>query len=324
MAAQEGSRTSRAVLGALERLGLDVTTLVASLPFDPREAETVPYDGLAQIWQAARRQSRDPDIPVRAGLAIPFGALGPLDYLSASAPSIAHALEAVASHFYFVATFLAVEVDVDAGTVRTVGRPASLEDAFAFTLAVFASRARTLATRPPRIRGVTLCGPAPRGSRADALFGAPVTYEAAYAELAFDPASLRAPPRGADPALFATLDQLTRAETPVNEGPRLELSVRRALRALVPEGRAQAAEIATRLGLSERTLFRRLRDEGLVLRDLVDGFRRERAERGLLDGRPMSEIATELGYADQSAFSRAFRRWTGASPRAWKQARKPD
>ena len=70
--------------------------------------------------------------------------------------------------------------------------------------------------------------------------------------------------------------------------------------------------------MSERSLHRRLREIGQSYQGVVDVFRREEAERLLLDGRvDMAEIAHRLGFADQSAFSRAFRRWTNMAPRAW-------
>ena len=94
--------------------------------------------------------------------------------------------------------------------------------------------------------------------------------------------------------------------------------MRDCLRELLPKGRLGAARVAGALGMSERSLHRRLREIGQSYQGVVDVFRREEAERLLLDGRvDMAEIAHRLGFADQSAFSRAFRRWTQMAPRAW-------
>jgi len=75
---------------------------------------------------------------------------------------------------------------------------------------------------------------------------------------------------------------------------------------------------ARALGLSLRNLQRRLQDEGTTYREALHETRREMARFYLDEGRfAVTEIAFLLGFADTSSFSRAFRRWTGLSPRAY-------
>ena len=75
--------------------------------------------------------------------------------------------------------------------------------------------------------------------------------------------------------------------------------------------------MAAAFGLSERTLRRRLVDEGLAFRDLIDEVRRDMCELYRMEGaRSLSEVAELLGYAELSAFTRAFRRWHGRPPSA--------
>jgi len=67
--------------------------------------------------------------------------------------------------------------------------------------------------------------------------------------------------------------------------------------------------------MSERTLRRRLKDEGVQLRELIEQTRREEARRYLeRSALSVSEIAYRLGFAQPPAFHRAFRRWLGVSP----------
>jgi len=80
------------------------------------------------------------------------------------------------------------------------------------------------------------------------------------------------------------------------------------------------AEVAGRLGLSERTLQRRLAQEGQSLQTLNDGIKRRLAERLLRESHmDLQEIAQCLGYAEAASFSRAFQRWTGQAPGRWKR-----
>jgi AraC-like DNA-binding protein len=89
----------------------------------------------------------------------------------------------------------------------------------------------------------------------------------------------------------------------------------------MPHGKAQAGEVARKLGISQRTLARRLASEGLTFSGVLQGLRYDLARRHLLDkGLSISKIAWLLGYQDVSAFTHAFRRWTGTAPRAIRQA----
>ena len=92
------------------------------------------------------------------------------------------------------------------------------------------------------------------------------------------------------------------------------------LAASLRNGRPNLAQVAQDLGLSSRTLQRRLREQGFVFGQLVEEVRRRLAQSYLDEGRlSVSEVAYLLGYSELSAFSRAYRRWTGAAPIAGRQ-----
>jgi AraC-like DNA-binding protein len=92
--------------------------------------------------------------------------------------------------------------------------------------------------------------------------------------------------------------------------------VENAIAPLLPHGKARAGEIARRLGMSQRTFARRLSSEGLTFSDVLNDLRADLARRHLDDrSLSISEIAWLLGYQEVSAFTHAFTRWTGKSPR---------
>ena len=94
------------------------------------------------------------------------------------------------------------------------------------------------------------------------------------------------------------------------------IGVENAIAPLLPHGRAQADEIAHRLGLSRRTLARRLASEGLTFEGVLSGLRADLAKRYLRDETvAISQIAWLVGYKEVSAFTHAFTRWTGKTPR---------
>jgi AraC-like DNA-binding protein len=87
---------------------------------------------------------------------------------------------------------------------------------------------------------------------------------------------------------------------------------------MLPYGKITIVPVATKLNMSVRTLQRRLRDRGLSFQDLVDVIRRSVAIHHVLAGESSAtEIALLLGYSDQAHFTRAFKRWTGVTPRQY-------
>ena len=91
------------------------------------------------------------------------------------------------------------------------------------------------------------------------------------------------------------------------------------VRTLLPAGYPTVEQGAGCVGVSVRTLQRRLHHHGLTYSELVEHVRHEEACRLLQEhGRGIAEIAVRLGYSDPSHFSRAFRRWEGISPRVYR------
>jgi AraC-like DNA-binding protein len=144
-------------------------------------------------------------------------------------------------------------------------------------------------------------------------FGAPVTFDAGVNEVELDRGQLDLALASADPITAAALEDNVARMTAGSAGPPLRDRVRAAAREL--GGAPSLSAIAKRLSISPRTLRRRLEDERLTLRSLVDEVRRERADELLAAGTSVKEAAFALGFSEPSAFSRAYKRWTGRPPR---------
>ena len=79
-------------------------------------------------------------------------------------------------------------------------------------------------------------------------------------------------------------------------------------------------EVANEMHVTVRTLIRRLRQEDSTYKDIVDGLRREYADQLLRDARlTVADVAAIIGYREPANFGRAFRRWHGCSPAAWRR-----
>ena len=142
------------------------------------------------------------------------------------------------------------------------------------------------------------------------LFGAPVAFGADLDELEMDRDQLDLPLTSADPITSAALEGKIAELT---AGPLRSPFVDRVRRAAMT-GDPSLERIAKDLGISPRTLRRHLVQEQTSLRAVLDDVRRERAEVLLARGASVKEVAFELGFSEPSAFSRAYKRWTGKAP----------
>lgn len=150
-------------------------------------------------------------------------------------------------------------------------------------------------------------------------FGGDVEFAAAADTIEFPRTIGSAAIVSADPYLHRLLVQHCE-EALAHRRPRrggLQAQVEDTIAPLLPHAEVHAGDVARRLGLSRRTLARRLAAEDVTYSRLLDHMRRDLANRYLADAdASISQIAWLLGYRETSAFSRAFKRWTGKSPRA--------
>jgi AraC-like DNA-binding protein len=185
-----------------------------------------------------------------------------------------------------------------------------------FAFASLVLRARRATAGRFELSAATFTHERDRSTRAayKALFGVPVGFGASVDEVAFAADQLDLALESADEvtsaALEATIGKLTDAT------PRSVLldRVRHAVAASLGKP-VSLTNVADRLGTSARTLRRQLEREGRSLRSIVDELRRERADQLIASGTPIKEIAFGLGFSEPSAFSRAYKRWTGSAPR---------
>jgi AraC-like DNA-binding protein len=143
------------------------------------------------------------------------------------------------------------------------------------------------------------------------VFQAPCQFNTERTALVFPASLLEHRLAGDDPAELRILE--TQADA--RDDPGVVSRLRRTLRILLLAQGASGDQVAKLLSMHHRTLNRRLKAEGTTFQELLDEVRFEAACQ-LLDTAsiPITEIAVSLGYAETSAFSRAFRRWSGAAP----------
>ena len=150
------------------------------------------------------------------------------------------------------------------------------------------------------------------------FLGCEIEFGSSADEVVFPAAVKLMPIVSADPYLNELLLQYFEealAHRPA-QGATLRSNVENAITPLLPHGKANAGEVARQLGMSHRTLARRLAAEQLTFSEIHKELKTDLAKRYLRDGDlPISQIAWLLGYREVSAFTHAFKRWTGTAPR---------
>jgi AraC-like DNA-binding protein len=250
----------------------------------------------------------------KVAMARPLGLFGHMIWLSGT---LGDALERAVKHYAMVTqrTMLRLERDGDAVRIRAVPVVKDIPRGRVLTEFPFASLALRIqiatggASVPRAVRFTHAGTPTPAYAE---VFRAPVTFGAAYDEIELAAAHLALPLASADPITSEVLEERI-ARLAVS--PALSI-VERVRQAAGTRLEASPDEIAKTLGMSARTLRRQLDQHGTTFRDIVDELRRTRADELIASGMAVKEVAFALGFSEPSAFSRAYKRWSGRSATA--------
>lgn len=294
---------------------------LAELPDDQR----IPVQKALRLLDHAVRTTGLAELGLCAAEAVGYGDCDALQFAAGSAPDAGAALNLVARY---------------ARLLDESAQPRLERRDDAVLLELHAQGARAWAAADFRL------GLLARGARAllgqlgglEFWFRRPEPVSRVHYERLFDGAALRfgapsdalvcpvalldqANPRS-DPALHALL--LRHAEhllALVPASPSIVPRVREVLAELLPSADSDSERVASRLGMSRRSLTRHLEREGIRYSELLEQLRHELALHQLrTSDRDVQEIAFSLGYSLTAAFSRAFRRWEGRSPNEYRRA----
>jgi AraC-like DNA-binding protein len=274
------------------------------------------------IFLSAAELQHDPLIGLHAGMAKSPADL--LFFVSMSQANVGEALREWARLSRAADDSMAARVVVRGGAawLRVTGSTATNTDALRHLFEYFAGQVLqylTLATgaacRPTEVRFPH----PPAGPTADyeRILGVPVTFRHEAFELRLRAGDLQMPVVTANPDIARLMreaaEQQLRAMDSSSFRARVELALHRLIRETTDHSREGVAGV---LATSASTLKRRLREEGCSFRDVRDDVHRAVAEDLLARGeKSLGDIAALLDFADAAAFGKAFRRWTGASPR---------
>jgi AraC-like DNA-binding protein len=322
-AASRGMRPDR----LLAEAGLPADLL--SLGPDAR----MPYEGQVALWEAVAAHPSVGAFGLDMGRQhFQMAYLGVVGHLLSTCSTLGEGLEVMGRYRALVSDALFPHAALEGGRLRLwsrfeprLARLRHVADAMTAT-AVYGLSG--LAGRPLRPREVRLQHPAPADLRPYAETFGPacaLAFGCPESEVVFDGAVVALPLPSSNPPALEYLERHARellARLP--RSAQVATRVRQVLSEQLRHGEPGKARVAKVLGMSERTLHRRLEEEGASFTGLLDELRRELAVLYLGEPRlAVYEVALLLGYSEPSAFFRAFKRWTGRTPQEHREGLAP-
>ena len=305
----------------LQEFGVDVAAVLGDCALPPDILEDperrLPFAQVGELLQRAATRTGIDHFGLLLGQRLDIGTLGLLGETARHAPTVGAALSTVAEHhrIHTRACLIFLSVDGDWATFGySIYDPATAgaEHIHDGVAAWMLNTIRSL-THPQWVPDqIRLARGRPASiTRYRRILPARLEFDGEYTGLVFDRSVLERRPPTADPVRFERL------ERQVIEQIRRSLldDLRRALRIEMIRGGALSDRVAHTLDVHRRTLHRRLRQQGTSFRRVLDEIRYDTARHLLqLTDMPLLQVATSLGYSDVTTFTRAFKRWSGASP----------
>jgi len=282
----------------------------------------IPFDAIVSLYEKAALLTGDDAFGLHVGENVDPKAFDVLGYSVINSPTFGAGLDRMVRYnsLWTNGSSFAVEVSgPNTRIVYTYEEPATIEhrhDAeMTFAAIVTLGRKITDADWSPFSVAFEHQQPADTTEHSR-IFRCKLTFGAQANEFIFDSRTLSLPLVKADPSLCAVLDR--HAKELLTTYPRedtLPDRIRTLIRDELNGGDASLDRLATKLGMSGRTLQRKLREHGTSHQELLDEMRRALAMRYLREPEmAICEVAYLLGFSESSALHRAFKRWTGMTP----------
>ncbi|UUY06721.1 AraC family transcriptional regulator [Pseudomonas sp. J452] len=313
------------IVAALELGGVDCRSLFARLGLDYAALSDAdarfPQDAMTRLWHLAVEASGNPAIGLNMAKTLRPSSFNVVGYAVMSSRNLQEGFARLVRYqriigegadLSFHPTPEGYEIVLAIHGDRLPSASQSAEASLAYSLAF----CRWLTGKPLSPRLASFMGPPPADMQPyREVFQCPLKFNAERYALLFERADLDAPLPSANEALAQLHDRFAGDYLARFSGSRVTHQVRQVLCRLLPQGEPKRETVAQALLLSERTLQRRLQDEGTSYQQLLDDTRRELAGQYLTQPNlTLLEISYLLGFADPSNFFRAFRRWFDVTP----------
>jgi AraC-like DNA-binding protein len=305
--------------------GLDARALLVAAGIDPAALEApdarLPTEKISHLWELAVERSGNPAIGLAQHNVVRPASFDVVGYTMMSCANLHGAFERLIRYLLILSDAFTMTMDEEEAGYRVTfvllggDRPIPRQR-IEFILVTLIGFCRWISGRNVNPIAIELPYPAPIDPVPyEAAFPCPVSFDAPRNGLLFRKADMVASLPTSNPLLAELHERFAGEYLQHFDHAQISYRAREMIIRRLPDGEPKRDEIAGELGMSERTLQRRLEQEGTSFIQLMDDTRRELAEQYL--GRlqlSLAQAAYLLGFADQSSFFRACRRWFDLSP----------
>ncbi len=319
---------AKEIAPTLRDFGIDPDPIIREAGLDPRlfddGANVIPHAALGRLLTLCVARTNCPHFGLSVGRRATILSLGLVGRLMQQSETVGEAMRALVSNLSIQNRGSVPSLTISGDTALftfSVYQP-EVESADQITdgsLAVAVNALRALCGSDWNPTEVLL----PRVAPLDQApyrrhFRAPVRFNQESAIIVFPARDLEIRIAGADPVMRALLEERIQ-QMKGSQGNEFSDDIRRLLRTRLTSTHCSAEVIAELLAMHRRTLSRRLKGSGMGYRAIANEIRFEIARQLLQDTEvPLGQIAAALGYSEASAFTRAFRRWSGQTPTTWR------
>ena len=284
-------------------------------------------DQLSRLWQVIAETSGDPAIALGSfDRPRPVG-LDMLAYTMMTAPDMSGALQRMVRYIRIISDATTFSLDADGTTGHWLrltiegGLIPVPRQRYEFILITLLNICRWIAGKTLNPLCVEFANKEPGNTAPYAkAFASPLRFGVPVHGMLFSAADLAAPLPASNARLAELHERFADDFLLQMDSSKITTKVRKIFVHALPDGEPPRCVVAAALCISERTLQRRLKEEGTTFQQLGDDIRRDLARQFLAeDQTTLGQIAFMLGFADQSAFSRACQRWFTLSPRQLRQ-----
>ncbi|RKE39438.1 AraC-like DNA-binding protein [Paraburkholderia sp. BL23I1N1] len=285
----------------------------------------IPADAVARLLEASARAAGIDDFGLRMAETRQLSNLGPLGFVMREQPTLRKALESMAHYLRLQNEALVIHIEESGGlaVIREDiigGIPGSMRQATDLVLGVLYRMLSVVLGAAWRPRTICFTHDAPANLATHGrVFGAPVAFRQDFDGIVCLATDLDAAVPTYDPVMALQVRRYLDAML-VQSNTTMPDKVRRLVVALLPSGACSVDRIAQHLGVDRRTVSRQLASYGDSYLSIVDEVRIELVTRYVDSGdRPLSEVATLVGFSSLSAFSRWFNGRFGCSVSTWRR-----
>lgn len=313
------------VLSMFEAEGLDVPTLLRDAGFDPdslhRQNTRIPVDEISVMWQLAVARAGRPTLGLHRDFASAHSKLGTVGHAMACSPDLGSALARLARYMAVISDATAFSLAHDARGCwlvmeHTGGSLPIPRQRVEYALLTTLVQCQWLTRRELQPIAMEFVYPAPADDRTHReAFGCEIRYDAPANRMLISAADLTLPLPTHHPVLGEMQEHLLDDQLDLLGQTTTSTLVCAEIARRLPHGEPRRQDVASGLGLAERTLQRRLQEESVSFQALLDRTRRELAQQYLAEDRhTLTDVADMLGFVDTSNFFRACKRWFGVPP----------